>query len=82
MILDGGHFGNVDFPHKTHQDVLRDCNTCHYLYAQIPGSIVKLKSDGRIKSRQVMDECTACHFEHMKKSEKTGPTSCSGCHND
>jgi hypothetical protein len=43
IILEGGESGVVPFPHKIHQDVLKDCNICHELFSQEIGSIEKLK---------------------------------------
>ena len=80
LILEGGAFGDVPFPHRAHQEKLVDCNTCHRLFPQEAGSIVALKESGKLKKRQVMNECTFCHYDRKKKGEKGGPTSCSGCH--
>ena len=80
MTLNGGRFGDVLFTHGIHQKMFSDCNVCHQLFPKKTGIIVELKSEGKLQGRQVMKECTACHFEKKKKGEKTGPTSCGGCH--
>jgi predicted CXXCH cytochrome family protein len=58
--------GNVSFPHKKHQEMLKDCTKCH---AKAPGKIAELDKDWAHKT------CKGCHTE-MKK----GPTSCGACH--
>jgi cytochrome c553 len=58
--------GNVSFPHKQHQDMLKDCSKCH---AKGPGKIDDLGKEWAHKT------CKGCHTE-MKK----GPTSCGDCH--
>jgi hypothetical protein len=58
--------GNVSFPHKKHQEMLKDCSKCH---AKGPGKIAELGKDWAHKT------CKGCHSE-MKK----GPTSCGECH--
>jgi hypothetical protein len=58
--------GKVSFPHKKHQDILKDCSKCH---AKGPGKIAELGKDWAHKT------CKGCHTE-MKK----GPTSCGDCH--
>lgn len=58
--------GTVTFPHKAHQDLLKDCSKCH---EKGPGKIEGFGKDW------AHAKCKGCHQE-MKK----GPTSCSGCH--
>jgi len=58
--------GNVSFPHKKHQEMLKNCSKCH---AKAPGKIAELGKDWAHKT------CKGCHSE-MKK----GPTSCNDCH--
>ena len=43
LKVDGGSKGIVSFPHKTHQDQLKDCNICHSVFAQEMGVIKTLK---------------------------------------
>jgi hypothetical protein len=81
MEISGGTKGNVPFPHHEHQDVLKDCNVCHDAFAQEPGIIDKMKADGKLKAKEIMNKkCVKCHKEKEKAGEKTGPTSCSKCH--
>ena len=81
MVLNGGKSGNVPFPHALHQATLSDCQQCHDLFPQQAGSIDGLKSDGTLKSKQVMNQkCTKCHRKLKKAGQKTGPVSCKKCH--
>jgi hypothetical protein len=80
FVIDGGRFGNVPVPHRLHQEKLNDCNLCHGLFPQKSGSISQLKESGKLKKRQVMNQCTDCHQKFKKEDKKAGPTSCSGCH--
>ncbi len=59
--------GNVTFPHKAHQDRLKDCKTCH---ATDAGG--KIEGFGKDKAHAL---CKACH-----EKEKKGPTKCVECH--
>ena len=58
--------GKVTFPHKKHQEMLKDCMKCH---EKGPGKIADLSKDWAHKV------CKGCHTE-MKK----GPTACKDCH--
>lgn len=58
--------GKVSFPHKKHQDLLKNCKKCH---SAAPGKITELNKDWAHKT------CKGCHTE-MKK----GPTGCKECH--
>ena len=81
MSLDGGSRGNVPFPHRTHQNVLLDCNLCHALFPQQAGSIERLKADGKLSGKQVMNkQCIKCHKAEKRAGNKTGPTTCGACH--
>ena len=80
MLLEAGRFGAVPFEHKKHHVAVKDCASCHDLFPKARGSISRLKSGGRLHRRQVMDQCTSCHFDRAQKGKKTGPTSCGGCH--
>ena len=82
MELFGGTKGKVSFPHFKHQEIFKtDCNVCHEAFPQVAGSIEKLKTEGKLKKKQVMNkQCIACHKKKKKAGEKTGPTSCSKCH--
>lgn len=81
MELFGGDKGNVPFPHHKHQEVLKDCNICHADFPQAAGSIEKLKAEGKLQKKQIMNkQCTACHKDKQKAGEKTGPLTCTQCH--
>jgi predicted CXXCH cytochrome family protein len=58
--------GKVSFPHKKHQEMLKDCIKCH---EKGPGKIDELGKDWAHKV------CKGCHAEMGK-----GPVSCAGCH--
>ncbi|WP_298267825.1 cytochrome c7 [Geobacter sp.] len=58
--------GNITFPHKKHQELLKDCKKCH---EKGPGKIEGFGKDWAHKT------CKGCH-EEMKK----GPTKCGECH--
>ena len=58
--------GNVTFPHKQHQETLKDCKKCH---EKAPGKIDGFGKDIAHKT------CKGCH-EELKK----GPTKCGECH--
>jgi hypothetical protein len=58
--------GKISFPHKKHQEMLKDCKKCH---EKGPGKIAELNKDWAHKT------CKGCHTE-MKK----GPVSCKDCH--
>ncbi len=58
--------GKVTFPHKMHQEMLKDCKKCH---EKGPGKIADLGKDWAHKT------CKGCHTD-MKK----GPVGCKDCH--
>ena len=81
MTLPGGTRGPVPFPHHQHQDKLVDCQICHSLYPQKAGIIEKLKAEGTLKKKQVMNkQCTQCHKQKKKEGLNAGPTTCAKCH--
>ncbi len=59
--------GNVSFPHKKHQEMLKDCKKCH---EKGPGKI-----QGFGKELAHAKGCKGCHEEGKK-----GPTKCGECH--
>jgi cytochrome c553 len=59
--------GNVSFPHKQHQDALKDCTKCH---ATAAGG--KIEGFGKDIAHKT---CKGCHTDSGK-----GPTSCAACH--
>ena len=58
--------GKVTFPHKKHQEMLKDCMKCH---EKGPGKIPELGKEWAHKT------CRGCHTE-LKK----GPVGCKDCH--
>jgi hypothetical protein len=81
MRLPGGSRGEVPFPHYKHQDSLKDCQICHAVFPQQKGGIEKMKADGQLKPKYVMNRlCTKCHKEKKRAGEATGPITCKQCH--
>lgn len=58
--------GKVTFPHKKHQELLKNCKICH---EKGPGKIEGFGKDWAHKN------CKGCHTE-----KKAGPTRCGECH--
>ena len=81
LEMPGGVRGIVPFPHHRHQNALGNCDVCHTLFPQVRGSIEKLKAEGKLKRKHVMNKlCTKCHRQRIKAGKKSGPISCSTCH--
>ncbi len=81
IILEGGSRGPVPFPHHRHQRILDDCKVCHELFPQERGGIVKLKNEGRLMKKQIMNKhCQRCHRMEKKAGKPSGPTACNKCH--
>ena len=81
MDLEGGKRGKVPFPHRQHQKNLGDCQICHSIFPQELGAIPKLKAQGALKKKYVMNKlCTKCHREKKKAGQPSGPTTCKTCH--
>ncbi|MGA2150873.1 MAG: cytochrome c7 [Geobacteraceae bacterium] len=59
--------GDVTFPHKKHQDALKDCKVCHE--KEPAGKIEGFGKDWAHKT------CKGCHAE-----KNIGPTKCGECH--
>ena len=79
--LEGGTRGHVPFPHRQHQKNLGDCQICHSVFGQETGAIQKLKTQGALKKKYVMNKlCTKCHREKKKAGQASGPTTCNKCH--
>jgi len=82
ITIDGGQRGNVAFPHRQHQKNLVDCQICHSIFPQEVGAIQKLKEQGALKKKYVMNKlCTKCHREKKRAGQPSGPTTCTKCHN-
>jgi predicted CXXCH cytochrome family protein len=75
MVLQGGKLGSVPFSHHLHQNAIRDCTMCHSLFPQAAGSI-----EGKLKKREVMDQCVECHKKGATADGKALPIKCSECH--
>ena len=58
--------GDVAFPHKKHQEVLKDCKACH------EKGIGKIEGFGKEWAHKT---CKGCH-----ETKKQGPTKCGDCH--
>jgi flavoprotein len=58
--------GTVTFPHKAHQERLKNCKICH---EKAPGKIEGFSKDWAHKT------CRGCH-----ESGNKGPTKCMDCH--
>lgn len=81
IIISGGKRGDVSFPHRRHQDTLKDCNVCHVLFPQLPRSIHTQKEAGKLTNKQVMNKlCVKCHRAKRQAGDPSGPTSCNACH--
>ena len=79
--LHGGNYGNIQFPHQMHQQRLGDCQICHAVFPMEAGAIDKLKADGTLKAKQVMNKhCIKCHRAEMKAGNPHGPLTCRSCH--
>ncbi len=81
MVLTGGERGNVPFPHHQHQNKLVDCKICHDVFPQENGAIDRLKKEGKLKPKMVMNkQCTKCHKAKRRAGQKSGPITCKQCH--
>jgi hypothetical protein len=79
--LPGGKRGLVPFPHRRHQDKLKDCEICHSVFPQKAGIIKELKAQGKLKKKHVMNKlCNKCHRQKKREGLKAGPTTCKKCH--
>lgn len=77
----GGKRGKVPFPHAKHQENLKDCNICHSVFPQQTDAIQKLKAEGAIKPKKVMNlQCIKCHKQDKRDGKPHGPVTCATCH--
>ena len=77
----GGQKGTIAFPHAQHQDRLKDCNICHSVFPQEKDAIKKLKEQGTIKPKKVMNlQCIKCHKQEKQAGKPSGPVTCNTCH--
>jgi c(7)-type cytochrome triheme protein len=79
-IVMKGPFGDVAFPHKAHQDKLKDCDACHKQFAKEAGSIEKAIAAGTLKKKDAMKVCVDCHKADKAKGAAAGPVGCKECH--
>lgn len=81
LKINGGNKGDIDFPHRTHQETLKDCKICHTLFPKKNGAIDDLKAQNKLKKKKVMNAlCISCHKKEKKAGRDHGPTKCSACH--
>ena len=81
ITIFGGSQGKVPFPHRQHQDRLNDCNVCHGIFPQETDAMKKLKEQGALKPKKVMNlQCIRCHKEDKRASKPHGPVTCNTCH--
>ncbi len=81
ITLKGGKRGLVNFPHHRHQNKLEDCNICHSFFPQEADAISRLKKEGKLVPKQIMNKlCIKCHKAEKQAGHSHGPTTCSKCH--
>ena len=81
MTLQGGSRGPVPFPHGDHQNRLQDCLVCHSVFPQEKGSIERLKTNGELTKKKVMNTlCIKCHKAEKQAGKTAGPVTCGQCH--
>jgi hypothetical protein len=81
LTLEGGKQGAVAFPHHQHQTKLDDCQVCHGVFPQTKGAIKKMKAEGKLKPKAVMNkQCVKCHRKERKAGNASGPVTCVTCH--
>ena len=79
--LYGGKKGNIEFPHREHQETIEDCDMCHSVFPMEQNSIKGLKTQGELKKKKVMNTvCLKCHRNMKKAGKASGPVSCKKCH--
>jgi cytochrome c-type protein NrfB len=79
--IPAGSMPPVTFSHHLHQKELKDCNLCHDLFPQAPGSINDLKNQQKLQKKQVMNsKCIQCHKARNDAGKEAGPTECNKCH--
>ncbi|MBU2538184.1 MAG: cytochrome c family protein [Proteobacteria bacterium] len=80
IVLKGGSLGSITLSHRLHQGVLADCKPCHELFPKESQVVDKMKAEGKLQRKNVMDMCKKCHKDMADKGQKTGPTNCTDCH--
>ncbi len=78
ITLPAKMMGNVTFPHKMHQETLKDCKICHHM-GVAAGACTKCHGKEGSKAPSMKDAahklCKGCH-----QKEGKGPTNCKDCH--
>ena len=67
IVFSAPKMGKVTFPHKKHQEMLKNCKKCH---EKTPGKI-----EGGFSKDWAHKTCKGCHTESKK-----GPIGCKDCH--
>jgi len=80
IVLKGGGLGSITLNHRLHQKVQTDCKPCHDLFPKESQVVEKMKGQGKLQKKNVMDMCKNCHKSMADKGQKTGPTNCMDCH--
>jgi hypothetical protein len=81
ITIFGGSRGEVPFPHAQHQARLNDCNICHNVFPQEVDAMRKMKENGTLKSKKVMNlQCIKCHKADSRAGKPHGPVTCGTCH--
>lgn len=80
IVLQGGSMAAVTFPHGRHQAIFVDCKPCHELFPQQSQAVDRMKGEGKLQKKDVMNMCKKCHTDLTDKGQKAGPTACKDCH--
>lgn len=80
IVLKGGSLGSVTLSHRLHQGMLTDCKPCHELFPKESQVVDKMKAEGKLQRKDVMNMCKKCHKDLADKGQKTGPINCTDCH--
>ena len=81
ITIFGGSRGKVPFPHAQHQARLQDCSVCHSLFPQKTDAMKKMKEQGALKPKKVMNlQCIRCHKADRRAGQPHGPVTCNTCH--
>lgn len=77
----GGDQGKVPFPHADHQTRLKDCNICHSIFPREADAMKKMKEQGTLQAKKVMNiQCIKCHRQEKREGKPHGPLTCTTCH--
>jgi cytochrome c553 len=80
LILQSGPVSPSLVPHWKHQELLGRCEPCHDLFPRKAGSVDALKTEGKLKKKQVMSLCVDCHKQKTEAGVQAGPVRCRDCH--